>query len=140
MPGSRAVREEEEQEDPTMEMEESEESEDEDDSPLPVKFRNYIPVDDRLKKYVLEQPPLPNIVEEIDLKLTQVIAANTTRDILNLAPKKANWDLKRDLAKKIELLERKTQRAITNIVLEKFQQDSNQSLEKKVDTLYHAGM
>lgn len=30
----------------------------------------------------------------------------------NLAPKKPNWDLKRDIAPKLEKLEKKTQRAI----------------------------
>jgi len=36
--------------------------------------------------------------------------------LLNVAPKKANWDLKRDVEKKLEKLERRTQRAILEIM------------------------
>lgn len=33
-----------------------------------------------------------------------------------MAPKKANWDLKRDIEKKLDKLERRTQRAILEIM------------------------
>ena len=33
-----------------------------------------------------------------------------------MAPKKANWDLKRDVEKKLDKLERRTQRAILDIM------------------------
>lgn len=39
-------------------------------------------------------------------------------DIINVAPKKANWDLRRDVAKKLEKLERRTQRALVAIMQE----------------------
>jgi coiled-coil domain-containing protein 12 len=32
--------------------------------------------------------------------------------LLNVAPKKANWDLKRDVAKRLDKLERRTLRAL----------------------------
>ena len=38
--------------------------------------------------------------------------------IINVAPKKANWDLRRDVAKKLEKLERRTQRALVAIMQE----------------------
>lgn len=38
---------------------------------------------------------------------------------LNIAPKKANWDLKRDVEKKLEKLNRRTQRAIVEIIRER---------------------
>ena len=38
---------------------------------------------------------------------------------LNIAPKKANWDLKRDVEKKLEKLNRRTQRAIVDIIRER---------------------
>ena len=38
--------------------------------------------------------------------------------ILNVAPKKANWDLRRDVAKKLEKLERRTQRALVQLMQE----------------------
>ncbi len=37
---------------------------------------------------------------------------------MNLAPRKPDWDLKRDVAKKLEKLERRTQRAIAQLIRE----------------------
>lgn len=42
--------------------------------------------------------------------------------MVDIAPKKADWDLKREIEKKLERLEIKTQRAIVDIVREKLQQ------------------
>ena len=38
------------------------------------------------------------------------------KDLINLAPRKPDWDLKRDVAKKLEKLEKKTQRAIAELI------------------------
>ncbi len=38
--------------------------------------------------------------------------------LVNVAPKKANWDLKRDVQPKLDKLERRTQRAIMMIMME----------------------
>lgn len=40
-------------------------------------------------------------------------------DITNLAPRKPDWDLKRDVSKKLELLEKRTQRAIAELIRER---------------------
>jgi coiled-coil domain-containing protein 12 len=48
------------------------------------------------------------------------------QDITNLAPRKPDWDLKRDVAKKLEKLERRTQKAIAELIrdrLKKGQED-----------------
>lgn len=37
-------------------------------------------------------------------------------DISTLAPRKPDWDLKRDVAKKFEKLERRTQKAIAELI------------------------
>lgn len=37
----------------------------------------------------------------------------------NLAPRKPDWDLKRDVAKKLERLEKRTQRAIAELIRER---------------------
>ena len=47
--------------------------------------------------------------------------------IINVAPKKANWDLRRDVAKKLEKLERRTQRALVAIM----QEQQKHMLEKE---------
>ena len=38
--------------------------------------------------------------------------------LINVAPKKPNWDLRRDINKKLEKLERRTQRAMIQIMQE----------------------
>lgn len=44
----------------------------------------------------------------------------TTADVqLDVAPKKANWDLKQHIAKKLDKLERRTQQAIVELIKEK---------------------
>lgn len=43
-------------------------------------------------------------------------------DITNLAPRKPDWDLKRDVAKKLEKLERRTQKAIAELIRERLKQ------------------
>lgn len=37
-------------------------------------------------------------------------------NVLNIAPKKPNWDLKRDLDRKLKVLERRTQVAIVELI------------------------
>uniref|UniRef100_A0A4W3GL79 Coiled-coil domain containing 12 n=1 Tax=Callorhinchus milii TaxID=7868 RepID=A0A4W3GL79_CALMI len=41
------------------------------------------------------------------------------QDLANLAPRKPDWDLKRDVAKKLEKLEKRTERAIAELIREK---------------------
>lgn len=43
-------------------------------------------------------------------------------DIQNLAPRKPDWDLKRDVAKKLEILEKRTQRAIAELIRDRLKQ------------------
>ena len=38
---------------------------------------------------------------------------------MDIAPKKANWDLKRDVARKVARLDKRTQRAIIDLIREK---------------------
>ncbi|KAK3106524.1 hypothetical protein FSP39_021845, partial [Pinctada imbricata] len=48
-------------------------------------------------------------------------------DLINLAPRKPDWDLKRDVAKKLEKLERRTQKAIAELIRERLKA-SNEDL------------
>jgi coiled-coil domain-containing protein 12 len=45
------------------------------------------------------------------------------QDITNLAPRKPDWDLKRDVAKKLERLERRTQKAIAELIRERLKKE-----------------
>lgn len=38
------------------------------------------------------------------------------QDLFNIAPKRANWDLKREMEKKLAKLDRKTQEAIHTLI------------------------
>lgn len=45
-------------------------------------------------------------------------AAHIPQDVFNIAPKRPNWDLKRDMEKKLAKLERKTQEAVHTLISE----------------------
>ena len=72
-----------------------------------VKLKN----DDVISKISTEVEALktPIVIEEIDIQ--------------NLAPRKPDWDLKRDVSKKLDLLERRTQRAIAELIRERLQKN-----------------
>lgn len=53
-------------------------------------------------------------------------------DISSLAPRKPDWDLKRDVAKKLEKLERRTQKAIAELIWERLQQGNEENLSAMV--------
>lgn len=50
-------------------------------------------------------------------------------DIANLAPRKPDWDLKRDVSKKLEKLEHRTQRAIAELIRERLHKNQENMLE-----------
>jgi len=52
----------------------------------------------------------------IQRELRTHIADNGGAELLNIAPRKPNWDLKRDVAKKMEKLQRRTQLAIVDMI------------------------
>merc|ERR1711963_949046 len=82
--------------------------------PTPV-FRSYKPDAEELQDSVL---PLaePKEVEDDVLALAKDTKIIDELDFVNLAPRKPDWDLKRDIAKKLEKLERRTARAIGEII------------------------
>ena len=45
------------------------------------------------------------------------------QDISNLAPQKPDWDLKRDISKKLEKLERRTHKAIAELIRERLKNE-----------------
>lgn len=61
-------------------------------------------MEDKVKDQLEAAKPEP-IIDEVDLT--------------NLAPRKPDWDLKRDVAKKMEKLEKRTQRAIAELIRER---------------------
>jgi hypothetical protein len=50
------------------------------------------------------------------LALTAYIDGTRKQDLFNIAPKRANWDLKREMEKKLAKLDRRTQEAIHTLI------------------------
>eukprot|EP00798_Chlamydomonas_sp_ICE-L_P023793 gene23793-9355_t len=88
-----------------------------------LKFRNYIVKDDKIEHEVVAPAVVPKFVEPVVDKQEQ--ESNQEELLLNVAPKKANWDLKRDVQDKLDKLERRTQRAIVGIM----QDDEKERME-----------
>lgn len=92
-------------------------------SPRP-KFRSYKPQDEGLKESVLPDAKPGDIETEVkdqlDAAKSKVVIEEL--DITNLAPRKPDWDLKRDVAKKLERLERRTQKAIAELIRDRLKQ------------------
>eukprot|EP00536_Pseudo-nitzschia_multiseries_P001980 jgi/Psemu1/235230/estExt_Genewise1.C_260126 len=51
--------------------------------------------------------------------------------VANLAPKKSNWDLKRDIADKLARLERRTQKAIVEILKERLESEAANAIDEE---------
>ena len=119
--------------------------EEEDQSlPAPI-FRSYKPLAPELQDNAMDTAD-PELIEEkiqvclyfiwigflsqshIDIQDSLAAGEETTMieelDIVNLAPRKPDWDLKRDIAKKLEKLEKRTARAIGEIIRERLKADT----------------
>ncbi|CAH2071170.1 unnamed protein product, partial [Iphiclides podalirius] len=94
------------------------------------KFRSYRPQDETLQEAKLEDAE-PAVV---DNEVKDLLEAGKEKvvlqdlDISSLAPRKPDWDLKRDVAKKLEKLERRTQKAIAELIWERLKQGSDDNL------------
>lgn len=54
-------------------------------------------------------------------------------DVASLAPRKPDWDLKRDVAPKLAKLERQTQRAIAELIWERLKERNTEDLASLVN-------
>ncbi|KAK0586646.1 hypothetical protein LWI29_010200 [Acer saccharum] len=82
-----------------------------------MKFRNYVPHDKQLQEGKLAPPVLPKF-EDPAAAEPPPSEKKEEDPFLNIAPKKPNWDLRRDVQKKLDKLERRTQKAIYKIMEE----------------------
>jgi coiled-coil domain-containing protein 12 len=118
-----------------------------------VKFRNYAPKDESLDKEAgepaskkmrqndeIEQQEEKHSELERALMEANVDAAMATEDAgftatqesgihFIAAPKKVNWDLKRDVAKKMNRLERRTQKAVVELLRLRLEQEAENEVE-----------
>eukprot|EP00128_Syssomonas_multiformis_P014449 Colp12_sorted_trinity150504_noHs@21221 len=99
-----------------------------------IKFRNYTPSDPTFTDKTLAKPDLPALEHEVkDMVESAKEASNFEVDLDTIAPRKPNWDLKRDVEKKLEKLERRTQRAIHELIRRRLQGDKTQLVEAIAD-------
>ncbi|KAI9355480.1 mRNA splicing factor [Pilaira anomala] len=111
-----------------------------DEAEKALKFRSYTPNDDKLREHVEIATPndIGDTIESETKDLTKTALAQAAEkqkeevDLFNLAPKKPNWDLKRDVEKKMEKLDRKTQRAIYEIIRLRLEGDKDANLAEVV--------
>jgi coiled-coil domain-containing protein 12 len=90
--------------------------------PRPV-FRSYQPQDESLKAAQLPKAKPLEVIDQVRDQLKEAAAEPTLDevDLVKLAPRKPDWDLKRDIAKKLDKLNRRTQRAIAKLICERLQ-------------------
>lgn len=88
------------------------------------KFRSYNPQDEDLQNQVVPSAQAGDVVSKVQgqLESAKSKVVIDELDISNLAPRKPDWDLKRDVAKKLEKLERRTQKAIAELIRERLRQ------------------
>ncbi|XP_067021183.1 coiled-coil domain-containing protein 12-like [Acropora muricata] len=89
-----------------------------------IKFRNYLPKDETLKEKKIPNTKPLSVEDEVQEHLEKAKAEKVIEevDLANLAPRKPDWDLKRDVAKKLEKLEKRTQKAIVELIRERLQE------------------
>jgi len=100
---------------------EDNEAEDEKEKlPKPV-FRSYKPENEKLKEQTKAAAKPSDITESIKDQLEAGMTEHVISevDLEKLAPRKPDWDLKRDVSKKLEKLESRTQRAIAELIRER---------------------
>ncbi|KAM7336915.1 hypothetical protein ACRRTK_003034 [Alexandromys fortis] len=102
--------------------------EEEDGKHRGLRLRNYVPEDEDLKRRRVPQAKPVAVEEKVKEQLEAAKPEPVIEevDLANLAPRKPDWDLKRDVAKKLEKLEKRTQRAIAELIRERLkgQEDS----------------
>lgn len=100
-----------------------------------IKFRNYVPKDDTLKEKKMPNAKPLLVEDEVQGHLEKAKSSNIIDeiDLSNLAPRKPDWDLKRDVAKKLDKLEKRTQRAIVELIRERLQENESEDLAAAVN-------
>lgn len=59
--------------------------------------------------------------EEVRIDATDLLGGDAEDLLINVAPKKANWDLRRDVATKLAVLDRRTQTAMVKLMAQEEQ-------------------
>ncbi|XP_042331454.1 coiled-coil domain-containing protein 12 isoform X2 [Sceloporus undulatus] len=105
-----------------------------------LKLRNYTPEDEELKGRTVPQAKPASVEDKVkdQLEAAKPEPIIEEVDLANLAPRKPDWDLKRDVAKKLEKLEKRTQRAIAELIRERLR-GQEENLASAVDSAKQDG-
>ncbi|KAI5479611.1 coiled-coil domain containing [Pseudohyphozyma bogoriensis] len=95
------------------------------DRPEVFRFRNYDPETGTLRKHARTEEE-DTVEKQVEGMADQVIKEDEARraeelDLTNIQPKKPNWDLKRDLDRKLAKLKGKTDLAISQLIRKRIQ-------------------
>eukprot|EP00056_Hartaetosiga_gracilis_P004739 m.77815 g.77815 ORF g.77815 m.77815 type:complete len:165 (+) comp11930_c0_seq1:24-518(+) len=123
----------------------SKKAKDESEEPV-LKFRNYTPASSNVstiaevKKENPEEMVTPStkLQDQVEMALMEAeeqdvlrdVHSSTIEDVINLAPRKVDWDLKRNIEEKMNLLQKKTNRAIAHLIQERLK---NQAEREKFE-------
>ncbi|XP_017488724.1 PREDICTED: coiled-coil domain-containing protein 12-like [Rhagoletis zephyria] len=101
---------------------------------------NYTPADATLKDSTLPSGKPENVADHIQDVLESAHDEPHADDIdlTKLAPRKVDWDLKRNIAKKLEKLERRTQIAIAELIRERILASGIENLDQATEDLESA--
>ncbi|GBG66247.1 hypothetical protein CBR_g57849 [Chara braunii] len=98
-----------------------------------VRFRNYLPRDKKLLERRIVGPEIPKFIEPVmkGPSGSEELGEVDVDPIVSIAPRKPNWDLRRDVAKQLAKLERRTQRAMIELMHEEEQRRQREEAGKK---------
>ncbi|KAF5381034.1 hypothetical protein D9615_004154 [Tricholomella constricta] len=102
-----------------------------DDEPL-VKNRNFDPESRTLRKRDPMNDNEDTVEKNVEGLAEMIITEDEQRraqelDVFNIAPKRPNWDLKREMDKKLAKLERRTQEAIHTLIRQRLAAQKGES-------------
>ncbi|CAL9073714.1 unnamed protein product [Musa acuminata var. zebrina] len=105
-------------------------TEDSEDEMPSMKFRNYLPHDKQLQEGKVAPATLPKFEDPV--AAAPLPPEKIEDPFLNIAPKKPNWDLRRDVQKKLDKLERRTQKALYKLMQEQEKETEAMDVENGV--------
>mmetsp|Transcript_49945 Transcript_49945/g.127063 ORF Transcript_49945/g.127063 Transcript_49945/m.127063 type:complete len:178 (-) Transcript_49945:177-710(-) len=89
-----------------------------------LQFRNYQPRTAELKDFQLKKVTSADVEDQIDGEIVEALEKADDQDaVLAIAPRKPNWDLKRDVERKMQVLQARTDRAVVQLIRQRIKQD-----------------
>merc|ERR1719198_1135117 len=103
--------------------------------PPGLRFRNYVPRTAGLRPACLEKPGVEEIEAMLDEKVTSLITqAQKDEALITIAPRRPNWDLKRDFERKLVHLTAKTDKAMVQLIRRQLARDAEQQAKEEAGT------